>query len=133
MHQIFRSFISLVLHEFFCNFSPWQSVPSYSTSHCRYQSLSHSSSHQSFGSYFLVFGKCGVNPHCLYHDSLTLRETQKQSFVEIFLQIIAHLKEELDKYLKNNSITEYSQYQIFFFFEKESFINMHLSEKDIKT
>ena len=28
--------------------------------------------HQNFGSYFLVFGKCGVTPNRLYRDSLTL-------------------------------------------------------------
>ena len=29
-------------------------------------------SHQNFGSYFLVSGKCAVTPHHLYHDPLTL-------------------------------------------------------------
>ena len=33
--------------------------------------LSHSPRHQNFGSYFLVFGKCGITPHRLYRDSLT--------------------------------------------------------------
>ena len=34
--------------------------------------LSHSLSHQNFGSYFLGFGKFGVTTHRLYRDSLTL-------------------------------------------------------------
>ena len=37
--------------------------------YCRYESLS---SHQNFGSYFFIFGKCGVTQHRLYRDSLTL-------------------------------------------------------------
>ena len=41
---------------------------------CCYQSLLHSSPHQTFGSYFLVFRKCGVTPQCLYDDSLTLTQ-----------------------------------------------------------
>ena len=42
---------------------------------CRHQSLSRSPPHQHFGSYFLVFRKCGVTPHRLYCDSLTLTPT----------------------------------------------------------
>ena len=41
--------------------------------YCRYQSLSPPRL-KIFGSYFLVFGKCGVTPHRLYRDSLTLIE-----------------------------------------------------------
>ena len=44
--------------------------------YCSYQSLSRSSSHQDFSSYFLVFGmvfeKLGVTQHHLNRDSLTL-------------------------------------------------------------
>ena len=40
--------------------------------YCRYQSLSSRRLNKTFGSYFLVFGKCGVTPHRLYRGSLTL-------------------------------------------------------------
>ena len=39
--------------------------------YCRYQSLSPPCL-KIFGSYFLVFGKCGVTPHRSYRGSLTL-------------------------------------------------------------
>ena len=48
---------------------------------CRYQSLSPSPLHQNFDSCFLVFRKCGVTPHRLYRDSLTLF---KNPFILIF-------------------------------------------------
>ena len=51
---------------FICFSIVWQSPVS------RYHSLSHSPPQQIFGSYFLVFGKCGVTPHRLYCGSLTL-------------------------------------------------------------
>ena len=63
---ISRSFISF-LRSLFWDFSPMgQYLASY---YCRYESLS---SHQNFGSYFFIFGKCGVTQHRLYRDSLTL-------------------------------------------------------------
>ena len=54
---------------FLLHFLPWQSVSSY---YCCYQLLSHNPHHQNFGSYFLIFGKCGVTQYHLYRDSLTL-------------------------------------------------------------
>ena len=56
---------------FICSSIVWQSV---SSPCCRYHSLSHppplpAPLNKSFGSYFLVFGRCGFTPHC---GSLTL-------------------------------------------------------------
>ena len=48
----------------------WQSVSS--SWYCRYQSLSPPRLNNIFGSYYLVFGRCGVTPHCLYRGSSTL-------------------------------------------------------------
>ena len=45
--------------------------------YCRYQPLSHSPCHQNFGSYFSVFRKCGVIPHRLYRNLLTLMVASK--------------------------------------------------------
>ena len=36
-----------------------------------------------FGSYFLVFGKCGVTPHGLYRGSLTLRNRYTNTNVSL--------------------------------------------------
>ena len=57
---IFLSFIEFVLH--FTTLFLFQMVVAGSSYFCRYQSLSHSLSHQNFGSY-LVFGECRVTPH----------------------------------------------------------------------
>ena len=54
---------------------------------CRYQSLSHSPPHQNFGSYFLVFGKCGVTPYRLYSDSLSLSNKQLLSNCRTFMNL----------------------------------------------
>ena len=42
--------------------------------YCCYESLSHSPPHQNCGSYFFIFGKCGVTLHRLCRDSLTLKD-----------------------------------------------------------
>ena len=56
--------------------------------YCRYQSLSPPRLNKTFGSYFLVFGKCGVTPHRLYRGSLTLNEQKMNgcSFQQIVRQ-----------------------------------------------
>ena len=57
----------------------WQSVSS--SWYCRYQSLLPPRLNKIFGSYFLLFGKCGVTPHGLYRGSLTLNNSHLGLFL----------------------------------------------------
>ena len=73
--SVSRKFILFVLHYIVCNILLWQSVhlaPSVVTNRYRTPRLN-----KIFGSYFLVFGKCGVTPHRLYGVLLTLRWFKK--------------------------------------------------------
>ena len=71
--------------------------------YCRYQSLSHFSSHPNFGSYFLVFGmvfkKFEVSPHRLYCEPLNLILTHIAKRTSNLIVLV--LKEMMKLWLSN--------------------------------
>ena len=83
---IFWSFIALVFQ--FTTLFLFQMAVAISSYFWRYQSLSHSSLHQNFGTYFLVFRRCDVTPHRLCRDSLILRicYIQQDNFIQNLLK-----------------------------------------------
>ena len=65
----FPDYLFHLLFTISLQFSPWQSVSSYTIVVINSYWTPRITN---FGSYYLVFGKCGVTPHRLYRDSLTL-------------------------------------------------------------